>query len=180
MEAAPGRAPRVAAMTGSPLDGLRVIDLGTRIAAPFAAGMLAELGADVIKVEDPGGGDMLRTLGLFAAGRSLFFGVEDRSRRNVTCNLRDAARPGAVPALGGDRRRAHRELPAGNARTMEHRARAAAHHPRHRPDPVLGQDGPDFDQPGLDLTAIARAGLLAITGYADGPPVKSAVVVADP
>src|SRR5271156_3944688 len=81
---------------GGPLHGIRVIDVGTRISAPFCAGLLGELGADVIKVELPGGGDFMRTIGPFVkseateseAGYSLFWAVEGRGRRSVTCDLR--------------------------------------------------------------------------------------------
>src|SRR5271165_3706858 len=70
-----------------PLSGIRVLDVGTRISAPFCAGLLGELGADVIKVELPGGGDFMRTIGPFVdagddeAGYSLFWAVEGRGRR---------------------------------------------------------------------------------------------------
>ena len=56
----------VAAAQRGPLDGLRVLDLGTRIGAPFCAGLLGEWGADVVKVEQPGVGDFMRTIGPFA------------------------------------------------------------------------------------------------------------------
>src|SRR5438128_1181082 len=71
-----------------PLEGIRVIDVGTRISAPFCAGLLGEQGAEVIKVEDPKGGDFMRTIGPFADGYSLFWAVEGRGRKSVTCNLR--------------------------------------------------------------------------------------------
>ena len=69
-----------------PLAGVRVIDVGTRISAPFCAGLLGELGADVIKVELPGEGDFMRTIGPFVpmedgADYSLFWAVEGRGRR---------------------------------------------------------------------------------------------------
>src|SRR5438309_7033337 len=81
-----------------PLEGIRVIDVGTRISAPFCAGILGEQGAVVIKVEDPRGGDFMRTIGPFVASGdapegiadySLFWAVEGRGRKGVTCNLRD-------------------------------------------------------------------------------------------
>ena len=76
-----------------PLAGIRVIDVGTRISAPFCAGLLGELGADVIKVELPGEGDFMRTIGPFVPVEdgpdySLFWAVEGRGRRGVTCDLR--------------------------------------------------------------------------------------------
>ena len=80
-------------MTG-PLDGLRVIDLGTRIAAPFCAGLLGEQGAEVIKVEQPRGGDFMREIGPFVDSDegpySLFWAVEGRGRKSVTLDLRTA------------------------------------------------------------------------------------------
>ncbi len=78
-------------MTG-PLDGVRVIDLGTRIAAPFCAGLLGEQGAEVIKVEQPRGGDFMREIGPFVDSDdgpySLFWAVEGRGRKSVTLDLR--------------------------------------------------------------------------------------------
>ena len=77
-----------------PLDGIRVLDLGTRIAAPFCAGLLGEQGADVIKIEQPGNGDFMRDIGPFLAangsdaGYSLFWSVEGRGRKSVTIDLR--------------------------------------------------------------------------------------------
>ena len=70
-----------------------MIDVGTRISAPFCAGLLGELGADVIKVELPGGGDFMRTMGPFVPVEdgpdySLSWAVEGRGRRGVTCDLR--------------------------------------------------------------------------------------------
>ena len=75
-------------MTG-PLTGLRVLDLGTRIAAPFCAGLLGEQGAEVIKIEQPGTGDFMREIGPFTEeGYSLFWAVEGRGRRSMTLDLR--------------------------------------------------------------------------------------------
>ena len=72
-----------------PLAGLRVLDLGTRIAAPFCAGLLGEQGAEVIKIEQPGSGDFMREIGPFTdEGYSLFWAVEGRGRKSVTLDLR--------------------------------------------------------------------------------------------
>src|SRR6185503_2107978 len=71
------------------LDGLRVLDLATFIAGPFCGGLMAEYGADVVKVEQPGLGDSLRELGHKANGRALFWALEARGRRSITLNLRE-------------------------------------------------------------------------------------------
>src|SRR5947208_1574343 len=73
-----------------PLAGIRLLDLGTRVAAPFAATLLADLGAEVIKVELPGQGDFLRSIGPFVDGYSLFWAVENRGKKSITCDLRKA------------------------------------------------------------------------------------------
>src|SRR5262245_66082319 len=74
---------------GGALDGLRVLDVATFIAAPFACTLLGEFGAEVIKVEQPGAGDDLRRLGRRpAAGPSYMWLVESRNKKSITCNLR--------------------------------------------------------------------------------------------
>jgi len=71
-----------------PLTGIRLLDLGTRIAAPFAATLLADFGAEVIKVELPGSGDFMRGIGPFADGYSLWWAVEGRGKKSITLDLR--------------------------------------------------------------------------------------------
>lgn len=170
------------------LDGLRVLDLGTRIAAPFCAGLLGEMGAEVIKIEQPGRGDFLRGIGPLvpaadrpddAPGYSLFWAVEGRGRKSVTIDLRKAAgqqlvrrlattadvvvenfRPGVLESwnIGPD------DL---DPRLVVVRISA------------YGQDGPLADRPGLDRTGIAHGGLLYLTGHPDRPPVRVGVTITD-
>jgi crotonobetainyl-CoA:carnitine CoA-transferase CaiB-like acyl-CoA transferase len=164
------------------LDGIRVLDLGTRIGAPFAATLLGELGADVIKVERPGSGDFMRTIGPFEGGASLWWAVEGRGKRSVTLDLSKPAgaevlrrlvphadvlvenfQPGTLERWG----LAPDDLRALNPRLVVSRTS------------VYGQDGPYRDRPGLDRNGIALGGLLHITGHADAPPVRPGVIVAD-
>jgi formyl-CoA transferase len=164
---------------GLPLAGVRVVDVGTRIAAPFCAALLGELGADVVKVEDPGTGDVLRDIGPFVDGTSLFWAVEGRGKRSVTCDLRDDRGQHLFRRLV-----ATADVLVENFRpgTLERWGLGPE-----RLDPslvivrisVFGQSGPAADRPGLDLVALAAAGLLAISGYPDGPPTKSGITVAD-
>jgi crotonobetainyl-CoA:carnitine CoA-transferase CaiB-like acyl-CoA transferase len=162
-----------------PLDGLRVIDVGTRIGAPFCAGLLGEWGAEVVKVEQPGTGDFMRGIGPFVEGYSLFWAVEGRGRKSVTCNLR-------VPE-GQDlfrRLASTADVVCENFRpgTMEEWGLGPA-----ALDPRLvfvrisafGQDGPYAGRPGLDRLGVAYGGLLHLTGEADRPPVRPGVTVAD-
>src|SRR5262245_39574724 len=71
-----------------PLTGIRILDIGTRIAAPFAATLLADFGAEVIKIELPGRGDFMRSIGPFVDGYSLWWAVEGRNKKSVTLDLR--------------------------------------------------------------------------------------------
>ena len=166
---------------------MRVIDAGTRISAPFCAGLLGELGAEVIKVEQPGRGDFMRTIGPFAAPNddadappySLFWAVEGRGRKGVTCDLRRADgqelfrrlvatadvvcenfRPGTMEAWH-----------VGPADCDERLVWARIS--------VFGQDGPYSKRPGLDRLGIGYGGLLHLTGYPDRPPVRPGVTVSD-
>lgn len=167
-------------MTSAPLAGIRVLDLGTRIAAPFCAGLLGEAGADVIKVERPGSGDFMRSIGPFTDdGYSLFWAVEGRGRRSVTCDLGhprgqrlftrlastadvivENFRPGTLERWGL------------GPTTLDPRivfVRITA----------FGQDGPYAGRPGLDRVGIAVGGLLHITGHPDRPPVRAGVTLSD-
>jgi crotonobetainyl-CoA:carnitine CoA-transferase CaiB-like acyl-CoA transferase len=169
-----------------PLDGLRVLDLGTRIAAPFCAGLLGELGADVIKVEQPGTGDFMREIGPFvptdepdSPGHSLFWAVEGRGRKSVTLDLRKAEGQDLFRRLA-----ATADVVVENFRpgTLEKWHIA----PRDL-DPKLvtvrissfGQDGPYSKRPGLDRVGIGYGGLLHLTGYPDRPPVRVGVTITD-
>jgi crotonobetainyl-CoA:carnitine CoA-transferase CaiB-like acyl-CoA transferase len=170
-------------VTEPPLAGVRVIDVGTRISAPFCAGLLGELGADVIKVEQPGSGDFMRTIGPFVdtpdGSYSLFWSVEGRGRRSVTCDLRKPLGQSAFRALT-----ATADIVVENFRpgTMENwKVGPADLDPRlvYVRISVFGQDGPYSERPGLDRLGIAYGGLLHLTGYADRPPVRPGITVSD-
>jgi len=168
-----------------PLEGLRVIDLGTRIGAPFCAGLLGEWGAEVVKIEQPGSGDFMRGIGPFVdvegsrAGYSLFWAVEGRGRKSATCDLRTSTgqdlfrrlaatadvvcenfRPGTLEGWG---------IGPGDLDERLVFVRISA----------FGQDGPYSGRPGLDRLGVAYGGLLHLTGDPDRPPVRPGVTVAD-
>jgi crotonobetainyl-CoA:carnitine CoA-transferase CaiB-like acyl-CoA transferase len=171
----------------APLEGVRVLDLGTRIAAPFCAGLLGEMGAEVIKVEQPGAGDFMREIGPFVPdpsqpdgpGYSLFWAVEGRGRKSVTIDLRDERGQDLFRRLA-----ATADVVVENFRpgTLERWHVGPADL-----DPKLvvvrisafGQDGPYAQRPGLDRVGIGYGGLLHLTGYPDRPPVRVGVTISD-
>jgi crotonobetainyl-CoA:carnitine CoA-transferase CaiB-like acyl-CoA transferase len=164
-----------------PLDGVRVLDLGTRISAPFCAGLLGEQGAEVIKVEQPGSGDFMRTIPPFVDGQSLFWSVEGRGRKSVTLDLRQPAGQALFSRLAD-----HAHVVCENFRpgTLEkwHVGPAdidADDRLVWVRISVFGQDGPYSQRPGLDRLGIGYGGLLHLTGYPDRPPVRPGVTVSD-
>ena len=165
-----------------PLVGLRVLDLGTRIGAPFAATLLSDLGADVIKVELPGQGDFMRTIGPFDRGQSLFWAVEGRGKRSVTLDLRKAAGQALLKRLVPLADVVVENFQPGTLESWGLGYEALA---RLNPGIILtrvsvyGQDGPYRDRPGLDRNGIAMGGLMYITGYPDRPPVRPGLIVSD-
>jgi crotonobetainyl-CoA:carnitine CoA-transferase CaiB-like acyl-CoA transferase len=167
-----------------PLEGVRVLDVSQVMAGPFACMLLGDLGADVVKIEPPKGGDQTRgAMGFKLKGDdSLGFLNMNRNKRSVALNLKSDAgreamwrlvkaadilvenyRPGVMQRLG-----------------FGHEACLAAN-----PGLVyasisgFGQDGPWADRPGFDLMAQAMSGVMSVTGYPGGPPVKCGVPVAD-
>ena len=163
------------------LDGVSVLEVGVFIAAPFATLQLADLGADVIKVENLDG-EPVRASGPFVNGESSTFLRLNRSKRSVALDLKSAGgkraflrlaatadvvvenlRPGAMRALG----LSYDDIRAVNPRVVYASASG------------FGQDGPLADRPGLDIMAQARGGLMSITGAPGGAPAKVGVPVCD-
>ena len=162
-----------------PLAGVRVIDVGTRIAAPFCAGLLGDLGAEVIKVEQPKGGDFMRTIGPFVDGYSLFWAVEGRGRKSVTCDLRKPDGQALFKRLA-----ATADVVVENFRPGSMEAWNVG--PADLPDHLVyvrisafGQDGPYAQRPGLDRMGVAYGGIMNLTGYPDRPPVRVGVTLTD-
>ncbi|HZQ38930.1 MAG TPA: CoA transferase [Dehalococcoidia bacterium] len=165
-----------------PLAGLRVLDLATVLAAPFAATELADFGADVIKVEIPGRGDTLRSLGPVQGGTSYWWAVESRNKRGATLDLRkpegkalllrlcavsDVLIENFVPGtlegweLGPD------VLQAANPRLVIVRVSG------------FGQTGPYRSRPGYDRIGAAFGGLWHLTGHPESEPVRPGLSVVD-
>jgi len=163
-----------AAVPPGALSGVRVLDMATFIAGPFCAGLLAEFGADVIKVEQPGVGDSLRELGEKVNDRALFWALEDRGRRSVTCNLR--VERGQELALDLIKQS---DIVVENFRpgTLERWNLSYERMREVNPGVVLvrvsayGQTGPYSERPGFGRIAQAFGGLTYLAGFPDRPPV---------
>ena len=165
-------------MSGA-LEGVRVLDLGTRIAAPFCAGLLGEQGAEIIKIEQPRGGDFMREIGPFVDGYSLFWAVEGRGRKSVTIDLRTPDGQDLFRRLA-----ATADVVVENFRpgTLEQWNIDPAHLAERLVTiriSMFGQDGPYSKRPGLDRVGIGYGGLLNLTGYPDRPPVRVGVTISD-
>ena len=167
-----------------PLAGVRVLDISQVMAGPYACMLLADLGADVIKIEPPGSGDQTRgAMGFKMKGPdSMGFLNMNRNKRSVALNLKTDAgrelllrmakdadilienyRPGAMTRLG----LGYEVLKEINPRLV------------YTSISGFGQTGPWADRPGFDLMAQAMSGVMSVTGYPGGPPVKAGVPVAD-
>ncbi len=170
-------------MTG-PLDGVRVIDLGTRIAAPFCAGLLGEQGAEVIKIEQPARRRLhARDRAVRRQRRRAVLAVlGGRRARPQERHARPAHARGPGPATGASRR-----PPMSSSRTSGPARSSSGTSAPTDLDPRLvtvrismfGQDGPYSSRPGLDRVGIGYGGLLHLTGYPDRPPVRVGVTISD-
>jgi formyl-CoA transferase len=166
----------------NPLDGLKVIELGQLIAGPFAGKFFAEFGAEVIKVEPPEGGDPLRQWRKLHEGTSLWWYVQNRSKKSVTVNLRlpegqeivrrlardadvliENFRPGTLEKWG----LGYGELAAANPGLVMLRLSG------------FGQTGPMRDQAGFGAIGESMGGLRYVTGFPDRPPVRSNLSIGD-
>jgi crotonobetainyl-CoA:carnitine CoA-transferase CaiB-like acyl-CoA transferase len=167
-----------------PLDGLRVIDASRVLAGPFATMLLADLGADVVKVEPPDG-DETRGWGPPWWGdpsdrRSAYFASVNRNKRSVVIDLHtDIGRALVHRLLGSADLLVHNYRPATAARLGLDTDGLRARHPRLVLATVSGYPGAAADRPAYDLLAQAVSGLMSVTGDPDGPPTKAGVALLD-
>lgn len=167
-----------------PLDGVHVLELGYYMAGPFCGMLLADLGADVVKIENPKVGDYARLNGPFAKGSADGAGFLrlNRGKRSVALDLKQDAARDAFRALV---RRA--DVLVENYRPGTLDDLGVGYSSLSRTDPRLvyvaisgfGQTGPQRERPGLDLIVQAESGLMSITGEPDGAPVKVGVPLGD-
>jgi succinyl-CoA---D-citramalate CoA-transferase len=165
-----------------PLAGIKVIELGTLIAGPFCARMLAEFGAEVVKIEAPEGGDQLRNWRKMYEGTSLWWYVQARNKKSVTVNLRVAEGQEIVRRLARDADIVVENFRPGalekwNIGWMQ----LSALNPRLIMVRLsgFGQDGPYRDRPGFGVVGEAMGGMRYVTGYADRPPVRLGISIGD-
>ncbi len=169
-------------MTKQPLSGVRVLEIGNYLAGPFCGMQLADLGADVIKIEHPEGGDIVRQTAPFVGAESSSFLRLNRNKRSLALNLKatdgkeifrrlvetaDVVVENLRPGTMGDLELDYKRLRSINPRLIYVAASG------------WGQDGPLSQLPGLDIMAQARSGLMSITGTAGGDPVKVGVPICD-
>ena len=166
----------------SPLDGIRVLELGSFIAGPFAGQLLGDLGADVIKVEPPGTGDPMRRWGVLEDDKSLWWPAIARNKRSVVVDLRSEQGRDLARRLA-----THVDVVLENFKpgTLErwglgYDALAAAN-----PGVVLvhvsgfGQTGPRAHEPGFGAIGEAVGGVRHTTGDADRPPARAGISLGD-
>lgn len=171
-------------MATAALDGIRVLELGNYMAGPYAGTLLADMGADVVKIESPAGGDYSRELGPFAPGSPDGAGFLrlDRNKRSVALDLKSDLGTRAFHALVASADVIIENLRAGTLDRLGvgYDALAAAY-PRliYCSITGFGRTGPYRDRAGLDLILQAESGLMSVTGEPGRPPVKVGVPAID-
>jgi len=165
-----------------PLAGLRVLELGSLVAGPFCGKTFADFGAEVIKIEPPGEGDPLRKWRRMRNGTSLWWQVQSRNKKSVTCDLR---RPEGQEIVRRLARRSHIVVENFRAGALEKWNLGWEAFSRDNPKLVLvrisgyGQTGPYRSRPGFAAIAEAMAGFRYVTGFPDRPPVRPNLSIGD-
>ncbi|OLC67248.1 MAG: hypothetical protein AUH79_04525 [Betaproteobacteria bacterium 13_1_40CM_4_64_4] len=169
-------------MLKAPLDGIRVLELGSLIAGPFCAKTLGDFGAEVIKIEPPGEGDALRKWRRMRNGTSLWWHVQSRNKKSVTCDLRRAEGQEIVRRLA---RRSQIVIENFRPGALEKWQLGWETLSRDNPKLVLvrisgyGQTGPYRERPGFAAIAEGVGGMRYITGFPDRPPARSNLSLGD-
>ena len=166
-----------------PLDGLRVLDLSRVLAGPYCTMVLADLGADVVKVERPGGGDETRGWGPpYAGGESAYYLSVNRGKRSCAIDLSTDEGRALALELCARADVVIENFKAGTAARMGlDRASVAERNPRvvYCSITGFGSRRQPLGRPGYDFVAQAESGIMSITGEADGEPMKVGVAMVD-
>ena len=166
----------------APLSGIKVIEIGTLIAAPFAARMLAEFGAEVIKIEAMGQGDPLRKWRKLHEGTSLWWYLQSRNKKSLALDLKSPEGLGLIKQLLGDADVLIENLRPGGLEKL-----GLDWDVLHALNPKLtlvrisgyGQTGPYRDRPGFGAIGEAMGGIRYTTGNPDSPPARVGVSLGD-
>jgi formyl-CoA transferase len=165
-----------------PLQGVKVIEIGTLIAGPYAAAILAQFGAEVLKIESPGSGDPLRKWRKLHNGTSLWWYAQSRNKKSVTVNLKAPEGQEIVRELVKDA-----DIVIENFRPGALESWGLGWEALSKINPKLvmvrisgyGQTGPYRDRPGFAAIAESMGGLRYLAGYPDRPPVRVGVSIGD-
>ncbi|TRX76546.1 CaiB/BaiF CoA transferase family protein [Pseudomonas mangiferae] len=165
-----------------PLHGIKVVDATHMLAGPYSTWLLAALGADVIKVERPGGGDYTRSIAPFKDDESIYFNSVNRSKRSVTLNLKQEEGKAVFRRLLES---ADVFVENNRAGVMERLGFGYEAVRQFNPGLVyasisgFGQDGPYKHLPSFDVVAQAMSGMMSITGEEFGPPARVGISLGD-
>ncbi len=173
------------------LSGIKVLDLSRVLAGPWSTQILADFGADVVKIEAPGRGDDTRAWGSpiaaldpsqKVAGESAYYLSANRNKRSLAVDLANPKGADLIRKLAAEADIVVENFKVGGLKRygLDYQSLAAIN-PRliYCSITGFGQDGPYADRPGYDFVAQAMGGMMSITGEADGPPIKTGVAVAD-
>ncbi|WP_053136917.1 CaiB/BaiF CoA-transferase family protein [Pseudomonas sp. MIACH] len=166
----------------APLSGIKVIEIGTLIAAPFAARLMAEFGAEVIKIETLGQGDPLRKWRKLHEGTSLWWYLQSRNKKSLALDLKSAEGLSLIKQLLGDADVLIENLRPGGLEKL-----GLGWDVLHALNPKLtlvrisgyGQTGPYRDRPGFGAIGEAMGGIRYTTGNPDSPPARVGVSLGD-
>jgi crotonobetainyl-CoA:carnitine CoA-transferase CaiB-like acyl-CoA transferase len=165
-----------------PLDGLKVIDFSRVLAGPFCGQLLGDMGADVIKIEEPAEGDDARMWGPFLGSWSAYFLGVNRNKRSVALDLKSAAGRDVLWALLGEADVFIENIKPGSLDKLGFGFDAVhAHNPRliYCSISGYGRSGPRRHLTGYDPVVQAESGFMDITGMPDGPPVRTGIAMTD-
>ena len=168
--------------SAGPLAGIKVLELGTLIAGPFCSRMLAEFGADVIKVEAPEVGDPIRQWRVLKDGTSLWWSVQARNKKSLTLNMKDPRAQAIARELALDA-----DIIIENYRPGVLEKWNLGYEELKRINPALimvrlsgyGQTGPLRDLPGFGAIGESMGGIRYVSGHPDRPPVRIGISIGD-